>query len=277
MNTPRRRPDGRAVGRARGLARLGRELRRRARGAGLPGHQRIDVGRDLAARLAEARPDVAFNALHGRYRRGRPGAGPARPDGHSLHPLGRARLGPGHGQADGHAALPQRRPASAPRASRSSSRICRTGRRRWTPPFVVKPAAEGSSVDVVDRHDGRHQCAGRPRTDIAPEAPVPGRALHAGPRADLRRARRGGADRDRDPPEEEGASTTTAPSTPKAVAEHIVPAPLPRPVFDKVCDWALARALGARLPRRQPRRFPLRPDEGHGRPRSCSRSTPSPA
>jgi D-alanine-D-alanine ligase len=22
-------------------------------------------------------------------------------------------------------------------------------------------------------------------------------------------------------------------------AEHIVPAPLPRPVFDKVCDWAL--------------------------------------
>ena len=28
---------------------------------------RLDVGRDIAARLAELRPDVCFNALHGRY------------------------------------------------------------------------------------------------------------------------------------------------------------------------------------------------------------------
>jgi D-alanine-D-alanine ligase len=28
---------------------------------------RLDVGRDVAARLAEIRPDVCFNALHGRY------------------------------------------------------------------------------------------------------------------------------------------------------------------------------------------------------------------
>src|SRR3989304_4415196 len=28
---------------------------------------RLDVGRDIAARLAEVRPDVCFNALHGRY------------------------------------------------------------------------------------------------------------------------------------------------------------------------------------------------------------------
>ncbi len=28
---------------------------------------RLDVGRDVAARLAELRPDVCFNALHGRY------------------------------------------------------------------------------------------------------------------------------------------------------------------------------------------------------------------
>ena len=28
---------------------------------------RLDVGRDVAARLAEIQPDVCFNALHGRY------------------------------------------------------------------------------------------------------------------------------------------------------------------------------------------------------------------
>ena len=28
---------------------------------------RLDVGRDVAARLAEIKPDVCFNALHGRY------------------------------------------------------------------------------------------------------------------------------------------------------------------------------------------------------------------
>ena len=28
---------------------------------------RLDVGRDVAARLAEIRPDICFNALHGRY------------------------------------------------------------------------------------------------------------------------------------------------------------------------------------------------------------------
>src|SRR5512145_3556890 len=28
---------------------------------------RVDVGRDVAERLAELRPDVCFNALHGRY------------------------------------------------------------------------------------------------------------------------------------------------------------------------------------------------------------------
>ena len=28
---------------------------------------RLDVGRDVAARLAELKPDVCFNALHGRY------------------------------------------------------------------------------------------------------------------------------------------------------------------------------------------------------------------
>src|SRR4029077_16005485 len=28
---------------------------------------RLDVGRDIAARLTEVRPDVCFNALHGRY------------------------------------------------------------------------------------------------------------------------------------------------------------------------------------------------------------------
>jgi hypothetical protein len=62
--TPRRRPDGRLVERARGLADERRGRGRGARIARPPGHP-LDMDRDVAQRLAEAAPDVVFNALHG--------------------------------------------------------------------------------------------------------------------------------------------------------------------------------------------------------------------
>ena len=52
------------------------------------GHEvtRIDMGRDVAERLAEAKPDVVFNALHGTPGRGRHRPGHDGPDGPRLHP-----------------------------------------------------------------------------------------------------------------------------------------------------------------------------------------------
>ena len=59
---------------------------------------RLDVGRDIAARLAELRPDVCFNALHGRY--GEDGCiqGVLETLAHPLHPFRRARLCACHAQ-----------------------------------------------------------------------------------------------------------------------------------------------------------------------------------
>ena len=53
---------------------------------------RLDVGRDIAARLTELRPDVCFNALHGRY--GEDGCiqGVLETLGHPLYPFRRARF-----------------------------------------------------------------------------------------------------------------------------------------------------------------------------------------
>ena len=57
---------------------------------------RLDVGRDVATRLTELRPDVCFNALHGRF--GEDGCiqGVLETLGHPLHPFRRARLGARH-------------------------------------------------------------------------------------------------------------------------------------------------------------------------------------
>ena len=57
------------------------------------GHRvtRIDMDRDVAARLAEAKPDLVFNALHGTPGEDGSGAGHARPDGAALHAFAASR------------------------------------------------------------------------------------------------------------------------------------------------------------------------------------------
>ena len=62
---------------------------------------RVDVGRDIAEVLARLKPDVAFNALHGPYRRGRLHPGNPRDPGDSLHAFRRSCLGAGDEQAEG--------------------------------------------------------------------------------------------------------------------------------------------------------------------------------
>ena len=58
--------DGRTLGRARGVAVSGRECATALRAEGFDVVE-VDAGADLAQRLAELRPDVVFNALHGRW------------------------------------------------------------------------------------------------------------------------------------------------------------------------------------------------------------------
>ena len=76
----------------------------------------IDAGPDLAAALAAAKPDVVFNALHGRWGEDGCVQGLLEWLGHPLHPFRRARLGAGHGQDPRQAGLRRRRAAGGARA-----------------------------------------------------------------------------------------------------------------------------------------------------------------
>src|SRR5680860_503367 len=78
---------------------------------------RLDVGRDVAARLAEIKPDVCFNALHGRF---------------------------------GEAGVPVAESRVVSREVAARSHV-------MAPPYVIKPPAEGSSVGVyIVREDQAH-------------------------------------------------------------------------------------------------------------------------
>jgi D-alanine-D-alanine ligase len=108
---------------------------------------RIDVGRDVASRLAEARPDVCFNALHGRF--GEDGCVQgilemmAIPYTHSgvlssalaMHKENAKTVMKTAGVPVAEAKLVSRKDAAASHA--------------LPPPYVVKPVDEGSSVGVV--------------------------------------------------------------------------------------------------------------------------------
>jgi D-alanine-D-alanine ligase len=105
----------------------------------------VDAGRDLPARSAEIAPDVAFNALHGRWGE----------DGCVQGMLEWLRIPYTHSGVLA-SALPWTR--SAPRTS-TAPKGCRWPRAGWPagrgrgphvlePPYVVKPNNEGSSVGV---------------------------------------------------------------------------------------------------------------------------------
>jgi len=107
----------------------------------------IDVDRDVAARLARAKPDVCFNALHGRF--GEDGCIQgvleclAIPYTHSGVLASSLAM---HKQR----AKDVMRPAGVPVAdSAVVTRKEALRRHAIAPPYVVKPLAEGSSVGVV--------------------------------------------------------------------------------------------------------------------------------
>jgi D-alanine-D-alanine ligase len=138
----------------------------------------IDAGDDLPARLAEAAPDVAFNALHGRWGE----------DGCVQGLLEWLRLPYTHSGVLASALAMDKTRAKQTLAAAGlavpDSRLLPTsevaGRHPMPPPYVIKPNAEGSSVGIYIVREGAN---GPPA--LAPGLPdqvmveryVPGREL----------------------------------------------------------------------------------------------------
>jgi D-alanine-D-alanine ligase len=221
---------------------------------------RIDAGEDLPDRLVDARPDVVFNALHGRYGE----------DGRVQGLLDLMGLPYTHSGVLA-SALAMDKPM-AKRVLAQAGLRCPEGvevsleRLLAEPPFpapyVVKPAAEGSSVGVVIVPDEDSRAlSGRndfdPACRLLVERYVAGRELTCGVLG-----------------EEPLAVTEIRPNEgfydyrakyTEGFASHLVPAPLSPELTEMVMDWALRahRALGCRGVSRSDFRFdPARDAEG---------------
>lgn len=218
---------------------------------------RIDVGPDLPEVLQRVRPEVVFNALHGRYGE----------DGRVQGLLDLLAIPYTHSGVLA-SALAMDKPM-AKRVFASAGLRCPEGVETTleallaeppiAPPFVVKPAAEGSSVGVVIVPDDDL----RPltdRNDIDPtcrllvESYIPGRELTCAVLGD-----------------EPLAVTEIRPSQgfydyrakyTEGFASHLVPAPLSPAIYERVLEQALAahRVLGCRGVSRADFRFD--PDRG---------------
>ncbi len=107
---------------------------------------RLDVGRDVAARLAEIRPDICFNALHGRY--GEDGCIQG-----LLETMGLPYTHSGV-LASALAMHKERAKAVLAAAGVPVAESCVVSRAEaakahvMSPPYVIKPPTEGSSVGV---------------------------------------------------------------------------------------------------------------------------------
>ncbi len=155
----------------------GRECAAALRGEGYDVIE-VDAGRDLAMRLAEISPDVVFNALHGRWGE----------DGCVQGLLEWMRLPYTHsGVLASALAMDKEKSKAAYRAAGlpvADSRLaCKDeirARHVMSPPYVVKPYDEGSSVGVYLVHEaanGPPQVADDLPEVLMVEAFIPGREL----------------------------------------------------------------------------------------------------
>ncbi|MFO1148180.1 MAG: D-alanine--D-alanine ligase [Alsobacter sp.] len=114
---------------------------------------RIDAGRDLPMQLAEVRPDVVFNALHGRFGE----------DGIVQGVLELMRIPYTHSGVLASSLAMQKDRAKAVMAAAgvpvptgvTVHRLEAARRHVLQPPYVVKPVNEGSSVGVIIVREGR--------------------------------------------------------------------------------------------------------------------------
>jgi len=113
---------------------------------------RIDVGRDIAERLADLKPDVAFNALHGRYGE----------DGIMQGILELLRIPYTHSGVLASALAMRKdrarelfRAAGLPVAEGlTTDRFTAAKAHVMPPPYVIKPVSEGSSVGILIVREG---------------------------------------------------------------------------------------------------------------------------
>jgi D-alanine-D-alanine ligase len=231
----------------------GRECAKALREAGYEVTE-LDAGADLAARLADLKPDVAFNALHGRWGE----------DGCVQGLLEWLRIPYTHsGVLASALAMDKTRSKTAFRAAGlpvvDSRIVCKAeaeGRHVMAPPYVVKPNAEGSSVGVYIVAEGANtppKLGPEMPDEVMVEAYAPGRELTTtvmGNRAltvtDIIT---------------EGWYDYHAKYAPGA-SRHVLPAEVPQQIFDACLDHA-ARAHDA-LGCRGVSRTDFRWDEGRG-------------
>jgi len=200
----------------------------------------IDAGADLPARLDEARPDVVFNALHGRWGE----------DGCVQGLLEWLRLPYTHSGVLASALAMDKTRAKAAfagaglpvAAGRLADKAEVMARHVLPPPYVVKPNAEGSSVGVYIVPEGANAPpvldAAMPEV-VMVEAYAPGRELTVSVMGD--RAL--------------GVTEIVAPGWYDYAAKytlggsrHVLPADLPAPITQACLDYALRAhaALGCR-------------------------------
>jgi D-alanine-D-alanine ligase len=202
----------------------------------------LDVGRDLATRLAETAPDVVYNALHGRFGE----------DGTVQGLLEVMGIPYSHSGVLASALAMDK--AMAKRLFEGVGIRCPEGRLTTIdrlargglpePPFVVKPNREGSSVGVAIVRDQRDSPFDRNDwpygQDVIVERYIEGRELTVGVLGDRPlvvteiRPRQGFYDYYAKYTEHQ--------------AEHLIPAPLPEDVRQEALDLALRahRLLGCR-------------------------------
>jgi D-alanine-D-alanine ligase len=219
----------------------------------------IDVGRDLPARLAELRPDVVYNGLHGRYGEDGTVQGLLEIMGipYTLSGVLASSLAMNKQMA-------KRLFVSAglrcPESHLTTVDALRGGERPLPVPYVVKPNQEGSSVGVkivrdpdeppIDRNHWPHG------TEVLVERYIPGRELTVGVLGDRALAVT-------EICHGQGFFDYHAKYT-ENVAEHLIPAPLPSDIYERTLDTALQahRVLGCRGVTRSDFRFD--PDDPDG-------------
>ncbi len=204
---------------------------------------RVDAGRDLPALLADLRPDVVFNALHGRFGE----------DGRVQGLLDLLGIPYTHSGVLA-SALAMDKPMARRIFAEAGLRVPEGRELRYAelladppfpPPFVAKPAAEGSSVGVVivrrpDLAELRRRDDVEPDARMLVERYVPGHELTCsvlgGEPLAVTEIRA-----------EEGFYDYRAKYTPN-VARHLLPAPLPGAIYARVMEAAATahRALGCR-------------------------------
>jgi D-alanine-D-alanine ligase len=218
----------------------GRECSRALKAAGFKVSE-IDVGRDIAAVLARSRPDVCFNALHGRF--GEDGriqglldilAIPYTHSGVMASAIAMNKVRTK--EVCGAVGIPLAEHKVAGRADAFAGRA-------MSKPYVIKPISEGSSIGVRIVKNGDN---GPPEEDwrygeeVLVERYVAGRELTVAVMGD--RALTVTEIRPRT-----GFYDYTNKYT-DGKADHLLPAPIPAPVFAQAMDAALLahRTLGCR-------------------------------